>query len=291
MKICRFADNRLGVLQGTRVLDVTGALDVLPAMRYPVPAGDALITHLPALRHEIERLLPTAAAHDAAALHLLSPVANPGKVIAAPVNYARHLAEARDQVEIHHHNRIATIHEAGLFLKATSSVVGMSDGVELAHPDRRHDHEAELVVVIGAKGRDIPAARALEHVAGYTAGLDMTVRGPEERSLRKSLDSYSVLGPWLVTADEIADSSNLGFELHVNGRLRQKANTRDLVCGIPDLIAFASRFYTLYPGDLLFTGTPEGVGPVVPGDRIDGSFDGIGQFTVQVRAASRAVQA
>jgi 2-keto-4-pentenoate hydratase/2-oxohepta-3-ene-1,7-dioic acid hydratase in catechol pathway len=116
----------------------------------------------------------------------------------------------------------------------------------------------------------------------------MTTRGPEERSLRKSIDSYSVLGPWLVTADEIADPSNLDFWLTVNGEPRQKANTRDLLIGIPELIEFASSFYTLHPGDILFTGTPEGVGPVQPGDHIVTEVQGVGRMEVTVRSTGRS---
>ncbi|MDF1486559.1 fumarylacetoacetate hydrolase family protein [Ramlibacter sp. H39-3-26] len=285
MKICRFNDNQLGLVEGDQLRDVTEALDVLPACRYPFPPHDLLISNLTQVMREINRLAPTAPVRELAEVRLLSPVANPGKIVAAPVNYKKHLEEARDQAEIHHNNHVAAIHEVGLFLKANSSLVGPSAGVEIKHPDRRNDHEAELVVVIGKAGRDIPRARALEHVAGYAVGLDMTTRGPEERSLRKSIDSYSVVGPWLVTADEIPDPAGIAFRLTVNEELRQQANTSDLILDVPALIEFASRFYTLNPGDILFTGTPEGVGPLVPGDRIICSFAGIGEIAVQVRAA------
>ena len=122
-------------------------------------------------------------------------------------------------------------------------------------------------------------------VAGYCIGLDITIRGPEERSLRKSVDSYSVLGPWLVTADEIQNPGELGLSLSVNGEVRQQSNTADLILGIPELVEYASSFYTLHPGDVIFTGTPEGVGPIRPGDRIAASIEGIGTMTVAVRAA------
>ncbi|MGQ3002622.1 MAG: fumarylacetoacetate hydrolase family protein [Hydrogenophaga sp.] len=285
MKLCRYDDDRLGVVREQTLYDVTAALDVLPQVRYPLPRVDPLIAHLAQVREAIERLLPTAKARPLAGARLLSPVANPGKIVAAPVNYARHLDEARAQADIHHHQQVKEIRQIGLFLKATSSVVGPHEGVALQHLDRRNDHEAELAVVIGKAGRNITRAQALSHVAGYAVGLDMTARGPEERSLRKSVDSFTVLGPWLVTADEIADPSNIDFWLTVNGEPRQSANTRDMVLDIGTLIEFASSFYTLHPGDVLLTGTPEGVGPVLPGDRIDCAFDGVGQISVQVRAA------
>jgi 2,4-diketo-3-deoxy-L-fuconate hydrolase len=261
MQLCRFGDDRLGVVVGSSVKDVTPALDVLPARGYPYPQHDALIANLSAVRERIRTLLPAAPELPLESVVLLPPVANPGKIIAAPVNYRRHLEEARADAQIHHKNQIDEIHRVGLFLKANSALAGASAGIHLEHPERRNDHEAEVVVVIGKTGRRIPAARALEHVAGYCAGLDMTTRGPEERSMRKSIDGYAVLGPWMTTADELTDPSALGFRLSVNGEMRQQANTRDLVIDIPHLIELASSFYTLHPGDVLFTGTPEGVAP------------------------------
>ncbi len=286
MQLCRFNDDRLGLVQGDEVLDVTDALQVLPACRYPLPRHDLLVAHLDAVRAEVTRLAARGdrTRHRLDGLTLLSPVANPGKVVAAPVNYLKHLEEARGDAGIHHQNQVGEIQRVGLFLKATSSVVGASAGVAIARPDRRNDHEVELVAVIGKPGRHIPAAQALSHVAGYCVGLDMTVRGPEERSLRKSPDGYTVLGPWLTTADEVADLHDLELLIEVNGEVRQRANTRDLVLGVAALIEFASAFYTLEPGDLLMTGTPEGVSQVFPGDRMVAQITGLGRMTVDVRA-------
>jgi len=151
--------------------------------------------------------------------------------------------------------------------------------------ERRTDHEVELAVVIGHVADRVPRSEALRYVAGYTIGLDITLRGPEERSLRKSIDTYCVLGPWLVTADEVPDPSALALELRVNGEVRQAARTRDLIIDVPGLIELASSFYTLAPGDVLLTGTPEGVGPIVPGDRLTATIDGIGTMEVAVSAA------
>ena len=286
MKICRFDENRLGVVQGESLRDVTVALDVLPAYRYPLPEIDPLIANLDQVRERIKSVLPDAPQVPLAQVSLLSPVANPGKIIAAPVNYLKHLDEAREDAEIHHQNAILDIQKIGLFLKATSSLCGVSAGVNIEHPERRNDHEAELVVVIGKAGRIIRREDALSHIAGYSIGLDMTTRGPEERSLRKSIDTYSVVGPWLVTSDELTDPTALDFSLWVNNELRQKANTRDLIIDVAGLIEYASSFYSLQPGDILFTGTPEGVGPVVAGDTIVAEMQGIGRIEVGVRAAS-----
>jgi len=285
--LCQFDDHRLGLVENGLVRDVTVVLDELPSRRYPFPMGDAFIAGLPMLRERILAAASLAAAIPVPSVRLLSPVANPSKIIGAPVNYQRHLAEVVADPNIHHQNKahIQAIHQSGLFLKATSSVVGASQGVVIRHVERRTDHEVELAVIIGKRATSVAREQALSFVAGYCIGLDITVRGPEERSFRKSIDTYTVLGPWLVTPDELPYPSALGLSITVNGESRQKANTRDLILGIPELIEFASSFYTLLPGDVLLTGTPEGVGPIVPGDVMHARIDGIGEMVVQVREA------
>jgi 2-keto-4-pentenoate hydratase/2-oxohepta-3-ene-1,7-dioic acid hydratase in catechol pathway len=182
------------------------------------------------------------------------------------------------------HDGFATpIDKYGLFLKAASGLVGPSEGVALAFPGRRNDHEVELGVVIGKTIRHATRDNALDCIAGYAIALDMTVRGPEDRSFRKSADSYSVLGPWLVTADEIADPDMLDLSLTVDGEPRQKSNTRHLICDVRDLIVRASAVYALHPGDIIMTGTPDGVGEVWAGATIHAEIEGIGAMDVKVR--------
>jgi 2,4-didehydro-3-deoxy-L-rhamnonate hydrolase len=282
MRLCRFGDNRLGLVRQERVIDVTPVLDRLPSFRYPLPRFDPLIAQPDGLRDHIKELAGGQQGIPIGDVRLICPIANPGKIVAAPVNYERHLQEARDDPAIHHSNQIAEIERVGLFLKATSSVIGPSEAIMIRHPDRRTDHEIELAVVIGKKA-DRVDRHQVEYLAGYCIGLDITVRGPEERSLRKSVDTYTVLGPWLVTADELVDPSHLSLKLSVDGQVRQNANTNDLIIDVPGLIAFASRFYTLMPGDVLLTGTPEGVGPIKPGDVIRSEISRIGAMTTSVR--------
>lgn len=286
MRICRFDDNRLGVATPDGIHDVTDILSGLPSWTYPLPVFDPFIARLPDITAKLEERARQTPPQSLDGLRLLSPVASPGKIIAAPVNYKKHLEEVLAQRELHHGNLINEIHRAGLFLKATSSLVGAGEGIELVHTDRRNDHEIELAVVIGARCRNVAAADALAQVAGYCIGLDITIRGPEERSFRKSPDTYTVLGPWLVTADEIPDPSHLSFSISVNRETRQEANTDDLVLGVAELIALASSFYTLHPGDVILTGTPQGVSPVKPGDVIEARMDMIGAMRVDVRASS-----
>jgi len=285
MKICRYDDNRLGLVGDDGIRDVSAVLARLPAVTYPFPRHDALIAHLAELRPQIERTAQAAKPIAAEKVKLLSPIANPGKIIAAPVNYKKHLEEALADKGIHHGNLVHEIHKAGMFLKAPSSLVGPGEGVALVHTDRRNDHEVELAVVIGTRARNVSAAQALRCVAGYCIGLDMTIRGPEERSLRKSPDSYTVLGPWLVTADELPDPGNVALKITVNGATRQDAHTSDLILSVAELIAWGSSFYTLHPGDVILTGTPQGVGPVQPGDVMVATIERIGTMRVAVAAA------
>jgi 2-keto-4-pentenoate hydratase/2-oxohepta-3-ene-1,7-dioic acid hydratase in catechol pathway len=224
------------------------------------------------------------------AVTFLSPVANPGKLIAAPVNYQKHLDEVRGNPAIHADNpgHLVTIHSAGLFLKAGSSLVGSGQGIAIRLPDRRTDHEVELAFVIGRTADRVSRADALQYVAGYAIGLDITLRGSEDRSFRKSADTYAVLGPWLVTPDEVPNPGALDLRLSVNGEIRQQSNTRHLTLDVAALIELASSCYTLYPGDVIFTGTPEGVGPLLPGDCIEAAIERIGTMIVDVRAAVAA---
>ena len=286
MRICRFGADRLGIVDGGLVIDVSDALNLLPTATYPYPPGDALIANLDAVVARMRELAPGAARLDIADVGFLSPVANPSKIIGAPSNYERHIAEAGRDEAISAGRKRSTIAEAGLFLKANTSLVGVSEGVSLRFPERRNDHELELAAIIGTECTNVSEAEALDVVAGYAIGLDMVVRGPEERSLRKSIDSYSVLGPWMVTADEIADPDDLDMWLKVNGDIRQQTNTCHMIFNVARQIAVMSSFYTLYPGDILMTGTPEGVGQVVAGDVMEIWCEGIGGAQVPVKQAA-----
>ncbi len=285
MRFCWFDDNRLGVVRGTLVHDVSGVLAELSfSYPYPYPKGDPLIANLARLRPAMEAAADKAEGRPVSEVGLLSPVANPSKIIGTPVNYAKHIDEAHEDADFDMTKFAGSVIEQGLFLKATSSLVGPSQGVALRFPDRRTDHECELGVVIGKAADNIKEKDALDHVAGYAIALDMTVRGPEDRSFRKSIESYAVLGPWLVTADEIADPDALDFELSVGGEVRQKSNTNRMILSVARQISWASSFYTLHPGDIIMTGTCEGVAPVKPGDVMHCAFEGIGEMDVPVRA-------
>jgi 2-keto-4-pentenoate hydratase/2-oxohepta-3-ene-1,7-dioic acid hydratase in catechol pathway len=282
MKICRFNDDRIGLVQDDAVYDVTSVIAELGTFTYPLPRFDPFVARLAALKPRIQALAKSAASIAVSEARLLSPVANPGKIIAAPVNYTKHLQEALADKGIHHGNLVNEIHKAGMFLKATSAVVGPGEGVKLVHTDRRNDHEVELAVIVGKTAKNVSPSEAPACIAGYCIGLDMTIRGPEERSFRKSPDSYCVLGPWLVTADEVVDAGSLQLSIAVNDQIRQEANTSGLIVKVPELVAWASSFYTLHPGDVLLTGTPQGVGPVKPGDTMLAKIERIGSMHIRV---------
>ena len=173
--------------------------------------------------------------------------------MAAVANYAKHHGEVGGG---------AGSVPGEVFLKAPSSLVGSGGTVVLPNaPGRDIHHEAELAVVIGRRGRDIVAADAYQHVFGYTCLLDLSARGKGDRSRRKSYDGFTPMGPWVVTADEVADPQQLTITLSVNDEQRQRGSTADMTYSIAEIIAYASRVMTLEPGDVIATGTPEGCGP------------------------------
>src|SRR4051794_37480522 len=284
MRICRFGHDRLGVIVDGFVHDISALQkQVRAAMPYTL-RGDAVIKSLPEWRDRFLAEAAKAPGIPLTSVELIAPVARPSKVMAAPTNYATHIAEMAPSRVASGSKHTANIGRDGIFLKSNSAIVGPSEGIPIRFPERRTDHELELVIVIGKQGTDISLENALDHVAGYCLGLDMVIRGPEDRSFRKSCDGYAVLGPWMVTADEIPDPDDVDLILKVNGEVRQKTNTKHLIYGIRRLIEFASSFYTVYPGDVFYTGTPSGVGPVKPGDTITVESPSIGTMQVPVRA-------
>jgi 2-keto-4-pentenoate hydratase/2-oxohepta-3-ene-1,7-dioic acid hydratase in catechol pathway len=284
MRICRFDDDRLGLVKGEEVLDVTPALEVIPAQRWPIAPGDPLIANLDEVIARIRALEGGAPRRRLADVKLRAPVPNPTKIVNAPINYQKHIDEAKADPKLGGGRKLDHITDWGLFLKATSALAGAGDGIRLRMPDRRNDHEVELAIVIGRECRKATMANALDFVAGYAIGLDMTIRGPEMPSWRKSVDTYAVCGPWLTTKDEVPDPNNLRLSLQVNGETRQDSTTAQMVYNVHKLIEYATSMYTLYPGDLIFSGTPEGVGPVKAGDVITAEIERVGRFDIRVAA-------
>jgi len=183
MKICRFNENRLGVVEGRNVQDVTEAVDRIPKPAWPQPPGDLMIGSLADLLPVMHKLRRESETHSLRDIHLNSPIARPSKIIGAPINYRAHQDEVNDNPEIMPSMKASSVETHGLFLKAPIPV-GPDDGVSLGFQNRRTAHEGELAIVIWAKCRSVAEEDALEYVAGYTIGLEMTIHGAEDRSLR-----------------------------------------------------------------------------------------------------------
>ncbi|MEV0072062.1 fumarylacetoacetate hydrolase family protein [Amycolatopsis sp. NPDC050768] len=264
--------DRVGVVADGVVREVSPERAAGPAGLSPMrrliaasgsPAGEVPLADGPGVPLDEVRVLP--------------PVPDPTKIVAAPVNYVDHQAEMSQSVHVG---------SLGVFLKAPSSLIGAGDVVRLPYTDRRFDQEGELAVVIGRTARGVPAADALSHVFGYTCLLDITMRGGEDRSTRKSFDTFTPMGPWLVTPDEVGPLETLRLTCSVNGTLRQDADVRDLIWDVPALIEYVSSVMTLHPGDVISTGTPAGVGAINDGDSVTAAVTRVGELTVGVSAAS-----
>jgi 2-keto-4-pentenoate hydratase/2-oxohepta-3-ene-1,7-dioic acid hydratase in catechol pathway len=209
-----------------------------------------------------------------------------GKFICVGLNYADHAAESG----------MAVPQEPVLFMKATSALIGCNDAVVLPQESLKGDWEVELGVIIGSKARYVSEAQALSHVAGYCVVNDVSEREYQlERGGQwdkgKCCDTFGPVGPWLVTRDEVPDPQDLGLWLELNGQRMQGGSTRTMVFGVAALVSYISRFITLYPGDLISTGTPPGVGMgrkpprfLKPGDEMRLGIDGLGEQRQAVHA-------
>jgi len=199
-------------------------------------------------------------------VELLAPV-RPTKIVALGKNYRAHAAEMGSDVPL----------EPLIFLKPPSAVIGPKEPILLPEISERVDYEGELAVVIGRRARHVSREEALNYVLGYTCANDVTARDLQRRDEQwtraKGFDTFCPLGPWIVTD---VDPGQLTVETRVNGEVRQRGNTRDLVFDVPDLIAHISQIMTLEPGDVIMTGTPAGVGPLHPGDVVEVEIEGIG---------------
>ena len=282
MKIVRYEDSsgtKLGAIKGEGVVELTRPVASL--------ADDTieLIRQWTHLKPNLERLVlespPDIALAD---VHLLAPVARPGKVMAIGLNYSDHIKETGQKMPPHQI----------WFTKAVTSINGPFDPVELPIASTQVDYEAELVVIIGQRCKHVPKERAANVVFGYCAGNDVSVRDWQLQTtqwvLGKSFDSHAPIGPWIVTADELGNPHTMGIRCFVNGERRQSSNTENLVFNVYDQIAHLSRAMTLEPGDLIFTGTPGGVGLAMQppqwlkaGDRVRVEIDRIGTIEAEMR--------
>lgn len=278
MKLTRFDSDQLGLLTENGIVDLTDRLGLSSA--------DPLIEYA---HNDIDASEYADADPDYAReeVRIESPVRRPGKVIAAPLNYENHIEESLSDQDIDL-DEWFSIEDFGYFLKAPSSVIGPEENIVVPFSDRRVDHEIELAFVMGEETKDVSVDKAWDNIFGYTILLDITVRGEQDRSNRKSYDTFTVVGPYVVTSDEIDNPHDLVMELEVNGKTRQHENTGDMVYSCADIVQYASIGATIETGDVISTGTPEGVGSLEDGDVVDAEIESIGSMSVEVE--ERGVQ-
>lgn len=285
MKLIRFRLNdetRIGAVKGEGVVDLAAAGAAWHSIREIAAAGPQALTELKLL---VERAEPVAALAD---VELLAPIERPGKYLAIGMNYAKHLEEA-DKLGV------ARSKHQVWFNKQTTCIAGPYDEIEPGVTEKL-DYEVELVAVIGAPARNVSEAAAPDHVFGYCVGNDVSARDWQFHSstftMGKSFDTHGPIGPWIVTADELEDPHQLRLRCWVNGELRQDNNTGNMIHDLWKQIAYLSTAFTLETGDLIATGTPEGVGvgrepPVFlqPGDVVRCEVEGIGAIENRVAKA------
>ena len=269
-------------------VEVDGGYVTLESLGFPRSMRACLaggLSVLTSVRDRAQRAAPDVSTDQA---RLLPPVPDPHKIICVGLNYRDHAIESGAPIP----------DEPVLFCKLPNTLVGPGEAIVLPPVSEQVDYEAELVIVIGRGGRFIPKDRAREHVAGFTCGHDVSARDwqlhkPGKQWLcGKSFDTFAPTGPAIVPADEL-DPHNLPIRLRLNGETMQDSNTREFIFKVEELVAYVSQVFTLEPGDLIFTGTPPGVGfarrpPVFlkPGDRCEVEIEGIGVLVNPVVAGS-----
>ena len=284
MKLCRYRDGDaiwLGKIVGEEVVRLSSVVGSQVSMRRLLEVLPELLPSIETVQHPRRPL---------GEIEILAPIDDPRKFLAIGMNYRAHAAEAA---------------AAGIpiptsqlwFNKQVSCINGPYGAIELPRVSDKVDYEAELAVVIGRRCHDVPAERALEVVAGYMVSNDVSVRDWQARSptftLGKSFDTHGPIGPWITTADEVADPHDLVMSLSVNGEERQRASTGDMIYDIRQQIAYLSTVMTLEPGDILATGTPAGVGIATgrflrDGDIVKVEISGLGSLCNRVVAEARS---
>jgi 2-keto-4-pentenoate hydratase/2-oxohepta-3-ene-1,7-dioic acid hydratase in catechol pathway len=280
MKICRFtlaadstAQPRVGIYDEAGIRDVTDVVEALAPMRWPLPPGDQFVAQLSDLMPRMAQLGERAPLLTHADVRLLSPVANPGKIICGLGNWKHHGAP---------------LGSIGFLYKVTSAMAGPDEGVQVRWPDRVTLHEPELAIVIGRECTNVTPADALAYVAGYTCAFDTTLqKEAEDFSFCKSFDTYGTLGPCLVTADEIPDPSGLSYRFWVDDDLRGERSFADLTGSAAELVAYAASAMTLQPGDVILSGAAD-VAPVRLGETMTLEIPAIGRLVAKVSVSPQA---
>ena len=284
MKLARFDGGHIGVISGNEVVDVSAACGVAPGDWPPVGIV-RVIADWATLRPKIEAAAASGTRKPLGSVTLQTPDPWPNKLLALPSNFRDHAEEMKGRPYALAGSLNADA--AGFFMKANSSMIGSAESIAVPadKPDREFHHECEMAIVIGKRGRNVPIERALDYIFGYACLIDVTMRGKEERVMRKSYETFTPVGPWITTADEVGDPFELDMRLWVNGDLRQHSQPKNMIVGIREAIAMCSAVTTLEPGDIIASGTMSGVGPLKPGDSVKIEIDRVGGMTLPVVTA------
>jgi len=293
MRICHYNNNQAGVVEGDKVFNIGDALIKAGLAR----RGYTMLEIIDALANQPGALqIAREASRSGTSLalnsvKLLAPITNPGSLWAAAANYRAHQKEMLARVgSTDRATKSKDELMAEFFLKTTSSIIGPDDTIILPKISKLVDFECELCAVIGRRARNVTEDQALDHVFGYTICWDISQRDPwgkgvqNTRNIRKGFDTFTALGPWIVTRDEIDEPQNLSINVLQNGKEAMTAHTSDMICGLRDHIRFLTGCLTLRPGDLITTGTPAGVSKLNDGDRLHGTIEKIGSMELNVAA-------
>jgi 2-keto-4-pentenoate hydratase/2-oxohepta-3-ene-1,7-dioic acid hydratase in catechol pathway len=293
MRICQYNEHEAGAVSGDRVHPIGAALAAAGHLRqgYTMQEAVEALANRPAAMQCAREALDGKKSFPLGSVTLLAPIENPPSIWAAAANYKAHVAEMRaasggpDRAALTKDELMAEF-----FLKPSSSLIGPGGTIVLPRIAGHVDFEAELCAVIGRKARRVSEGEALAHVFGYTICWDISVREPwgrgrqNTRNIRKGFDTFTALGPWIVTRDELPEPQDVRIDVELNGKPSMSAHTRDMICGLREHIRFLSSVLTLRPGDLITTGTPAGVAKLAPGDRLKGRIERIGEMTLNVVA-------
>jgi len=293
MRICHYNDNQVGAVDGDRVHPLGETLIRAGHLKpgYTMLEVIERLANEPAAMKCVRFALQSHSSIPLASVKLLAPILNPPAIWAAAANYKAHQAEMREKMGSSDRSTLSKDElMAEFFLKPSSSIIGPGGPVVLPKVSRDVDFECELCAVIGRPARHVAEDRSLDHVFGYTILWDFSQRDPwgrgrqNTRNIRKGFDTFTGLGPWIVTSDEIDDPQNLAIRVEQNGKPAMSAHTSDMICTLREHIRFLSDVTTLAPGVLITTGTPAGVAQLADGDRLKGSIERIGEMEVAVRA-------
>lgn len=295
MKICHYNSNQAGAVVGDLVYPIGETLVKASHLRngYTMLEVIDALANQPAAGQCARDSLRAGQPVPLGSVKLLAPILNPPSLWAAAANYRAHQQEMRGRMGSVDRSALSKDElMAEFFLKPTSSIIGPGESIILPKISHDVDFECELCAVIGRRARKATEEEALDYVFGYTICWDISQRDPwgrgrhNTRNIRKGFDTFTALGPWIVTKDEIEEPQNLSIKVEQNGKLAMSAHTSDMICGLRDHIRFLSSVLTLRPGDLITTGTPAGVHTLTDGDHLKGSIEKIGEMELHVRAES-----